>query len=321
MTILVAGATGVLGQSVVPLLVARGHAVRGLARSTRGEEAVRRMGAEPARGDLLEPATLEPAARGCEAVLHLATAIPTGRRLRYSDFALNDRVRTEGTRNLLAAALAAGVRRYVQQSVAFLHRTEGAEWADEDSPVVDSPALSSAIEMERLVWQSHGLDRLSTVILRGGSFYDPRANHTRRMFDGLRRGLLPLAGNGDNYWSLVHVDDMASACAAVVEASRPGQCYLVVDDEPVQVRELFAAVARALGGPGPRRWPDWLIRLVAGAPALDLLRASFRCRNVRIRHELGWKPAWPTYREGIAAVLRDWEAGSGDRLARPPAVP
>jgi nucleoside-diphosphate-sugar epimerase len=307
LNILVAGATGVLGRSLVPLLRGRGHAVRGLARSARAEETVRGLGGEPVRGDLLDPAGLEAAARGCQAVLHLATSIPTRRRLRYSDFALNDRVRTEGTRNLLAAALAAGARRYVQQSVAFLHQTAAEEWADEDSPLADSPALGSAIEMERLVWQSHGLDGLSTIIVRGGSFYGPGSPHTRRMFDALRRGLLPLAGAGDNYWSLIHVDDMAGACAAAAEAARPAQCYLAVDDEPVRVRELFTAVARARGGPAPRRWPEWLIRLLAGAPALDLLRASFRCRNARILRDLGWRPAYPTFREGIPAVLRAWK--------------
>jgi nucleoside-diphosphate-sugar epimerase len=129
------------------------------------------------------------------------------------------------------------------------------------------------------------------------------------MFDALRRGLMPLARTGENYWSLVHVDDMAAACAAAVEAARPAQCYLVVDDEPVQVRKLFAAVARARAGPAPRRWPDWLIRVLAGAPALDLLRASFRCRNTRLRRDLAWKPAYPTYREGVAAVLGDWDRG------------
>ncbi len=310
MRILVAGATGVLGRPVVRLLKARGHEVRGLARSAGNEETLRLAGAEPVRANLFDPPSLEAAARGCEAVLHLATSIPVRRRPRAEDFSLNDRMRTEGTRNLLAAALAARARRYVQQSVALFHHSAGEEWVDEEAPLADHPLAQSSLEMERLVWQSHGLDGLSTVILRGGVFYGPDAAHTRQLFSALRAGLMPMAGDGENYWSLVHTEDMASAVVTATEAPLATRVYLVVDDEPVKLRVLFAHVARAQGGPRPRRWPAWLVALLAGRLALDSLRASFRCLNVRLKKDLGWRPAYPTYREGVQAVLGAWASRS-----------
>lgn len=308
MKILIAGGTGVVGRPVVKRLVERGHAVRALARSAANEETLRRLGAEPARADLFDPGSLEAAARGCEAVLHLATAIPRRMRPRPADFALNDRIRTEGTRNLLAAALAARAHRYVQQSVAFFHHSAGEEWVDEDSPIGDHPLAGAVVEMERQVWQSHGLDGLSTVILRGGMFYGPESGHTRDLFAALRRGFMPLAGDGRNYWSLIHTEDMAAACVAAAEASHPSQVYLVVDDLPVRAAEFMAHVARARGRRTPRRLPAWLVTLLAGPLNAGLLRASFRCRNDHLRRELGWSPSYPTYREGVDAILRAWAA-------------
>jgi nucleoside-diphosphate-sugar epimerase len=311
--VLVAGATGVLGRGVVRLLLERRHEVRGLSRSAANDALLLGLGAQPFRADLFDPDGLRAAAAGVGAVLHLATAIPTRRRVRRSDFALNDRIRTEGTHNLLAAALAGGARRYVQQSVAFLHHNAGEEWADEDSPVSAPPVLESCIEMERMVWQSQGLEGIGTVILRAGSFYGPEAAHTRRMFAALKSGLMPLVGSGDNYWSLIHTDDMAAAVVAAAEAQRPERLYLVVDDQPVRLQELFAHVAHELGGRPPRSLPAWLVSLLAGPLAPEMLRASFRCRNARIKKDLGWKPAFPTYREGVSAILRAWGAGARSR--------
>ncbi len=306
MRVFVAGATGVLGRPVLRLLRARGHEVVGLARSEANVEVLQKLGAEPAGCDLFSPESLDAPIRACDAVLHLATAIPRRPRPRLRDFALNDRIRTEGTQNLLAAALHCGVKRFVQQSIALLHWGEGDEWVDEDTPLCDHPLFTSAIEMERLVWQSHGLDGLSTVILRGGWLYGPEATQARQLFGALRSGLMPMAGSGDNYWSLVHSQDMARACVAAVEARRPSQLYLVVDDEPVRVRDLFAHVARAQHRRPPRRAPDWLVGLLAGRLVRELLQASFRCQNKRLKQELGWTPSFPTYREGVEAVLRAW---------------
>lgn len=313
MKLFVAGATGVLGRVVVRKLRERGHEVRGLARSDANEERLRLLGAEPARCDLFDAPSLSEAVRGCEAVLHLATSIPRRRRQRLKDFALNDRIRTEGTRNLLAAALAARARRYVQQSIAILLEGAGGEWVDEEAPLKDHPRLQSAVEMERLVWQSQGLEGMSTVILRGGWFYGHEADSTRQIFAALRSGFMPLPGAGENFWSLIHVDDMAQACVAVTEFHRPDPVYLAVDNEPVQVRELFSFVAGAQGGPPPRRWPAWLVRAVTGPLVYDMLSASFRCRNDRLRRQTGWSPAYPTYRHGVEAILRAWAEGGRPR--------
>jgi nucleoside-diphosphate-sugar epimerase len=295
---------------VIPRLRSRGHAVIGLARSDGNVELLLKMGAEAVGCDLFSAKSLEAPIRGCDAVLHLATSIPRKRRPRLTDFALNDRIRTEGTRNLLAAALRCGVKRYTQQSIALLHSGHQEAWADEDGPLADHPLYTSAIEMERMVWQSQGLDGLTTVILRGGLFYGPTAWHTRHMFGALRSAMMPIMGAGDNYWSLIHTDDMASACVAAVEAPTPSQLYLVVDDEPVQVKDFFTHVAGAQERRPPRHAPAWLVSLLAGPLARDMLSSSYRCRNRRIKHELDWAPSYPTYKEGVAAILDAWSRGS-----------
>lgn len=304
--VFVAGATGVLGRVVVPELCARGHEVIGLARSDSNVDLLQKLGAEPVRCDLFAAKSLEAPMRGCDVVLHLATSIPFKRRPRLGDFSLNDRIRTEGTRNLLAAALRCGVKRFVQQSIALLHSGHREAWADEEGPLGDHPPYASAIEMERTVWQSHGLEGLSTVILRGGWFYGPTAIHTRRLFGALRRGMLPVMESGENHWSLIHVNDMATACVAAAEAPTPSQLYLVVDDEPARVKDLFAHIARAQNRRPPRYAPAWLVSLLAGPLAREMLAASYRCRNRRIKRELSWKLVYPTYREGVAAVLQAW---------------
>lgn len=308
--VFVAGATGVLGRVAVPELCARGHEVIGLARSDGNVELLQKLGAEPIGCDLFAAKSLEAPMRGCDVVLNLATSIPRKRRPRLRDFSLNDRIRTEGTRNLLAAALRCGVKRFVQQSIAVLHSGHLEAWADEEGALGDHPLYTSAIEMERTVWQSHGLEGLSTVILRGGWFYGPTAIHTQQLFGALRKGMMPVMGSGENHWSLIHVNDMATACVAAAEAPAPSQLYLAVDDEPVCMKDLFAHIARAQDRRPPRHAPAWLVSLLAGPLAKEMLAAAYRCRNRRIKRELAWRPAYPTYREGVAAVLQAWSGSA-----------
>src|SRR5260370_3920578 len=150
MRVFVAGATGVLGRLVVRELVARGHAVTGLARSPASEAVLCRLGAAPAPGDLFDVDSLIRAAAGADVVMHLATAIPTGSRQTLCDWRLNDRLRTEGTANLLDAARRVRARFYVQQSVTLVHGSAGESWVDEDSPVIPHRVLDSAVVTERL---------------------------------------------------------------------------------------------------------------------------------------------------------------------------
>lgn len=279
MRVVVFGATGVLGRQVVPRLVERGHQVRAVVR--RAEQAAKwqHLGVETQLGDILDANTVGAAVTGCAAALHLATAIPhVGG---AQDWTLNDRIRREGTRHLLTACESAGCRRYIQQSIAFMCGDTGGAPADESSPLEPNAFLQSALDMEAMVKAA----TLDWCMLRGGLFYGP---HTFE--DGWRdsagQGTLELPGDGASRLSLVHQVDMARAVVLATENASGRTVYNVVDDEPVSYRDLFAYLAALCGGPAP----------VTGGEAF---LPSFAASNRRIKAELGWMPAYPTYRSGM----------------------
>jgi 2-alkyl-3-oxoalkanoate reductase len=281
MKIAVIGATGVLGRQVLPRLVERGHRVRAIARQATEVEKLQRMGIEAVLGDILEPGTLLPATAGCEAALHLATAIP--RPGQPQNWSLNDRIRREGTRNFVGACQANGVRRYIQQSITLLYGEHGQEIVDEDAAVQSNPITQSAVEMETIVQAGS----FEWSILRGGLFYGPYTEREDEWRGALRAGELQLPGDGRDLISLVHVVDMARAVVTAVESALPGSMYNVVDDEPVSYSRLFTYMAAQLDtavppADGPRFLP------------------SLGCSNARARQELSWQPVYNSYRSGLA---------------------
>jgi len=281
MRVVVVGATGVLGRSVVPQLVERGHAVRAVVRRPEQARVLERLGVEATPGDILDPASLDHAAAGCDAALHLATAAP--RPGASMDWALNDRIRREGTHHLLAAAARGGARRYVQQSIALVYGEQGVRIADEATPLAPGPVARSAADMEGLVRVS----ALDWRILRGGIFYGPGTGREDAWRAAARAGALRTPGDGSVLVSLIHVADMASAVALALDEGLPRAVYNVVDDEPVAWRELYGYVAAQEGGPNP-------------APGGPVVWPSLGCGNARIKADLGWRPAYPTYRSGLA---------------------
>jgi 2-alkyl-3-oxoalkanoate reductase len=303
MRVFVAGATGVLGRHVVRALVSRGHTVVGLARRPLNEALLRSLGAIPAPADLFDPDSLVRAAAGAEVVMHLATAIPGGPRQTLADWKQNDRVRIEGTACLLEATRRIHAACYLQQSDARVHGSAGEAWVDENFPLVPHRVFDSGVTMERLVREAHERHRLPTVVLRAGSFYHPEADSTRATVDGLRSGRLAVIGMGANFQSLVHVEDMAHACVLAAEQQPAGETFLVVDDEPVRLRDLYTHIARETRGPKPRYLPPAVARLLHGSLAVDLASASLRCRNARLKRHLAWQPRYPTYHDGLAPIL------------------
>lgn len=280
MRILVVGATGVLGRQVVPRLLERGHTVRAIVRDPGRVPLFKRMGVETVMGDILDGESLKVAARGCEAALHLATAIPrSGER----DWSLNDRIRREGTRNLLDAAALNDVRRYVQQSIAMLYNHDGQEIVTESAPLHPSEVIQSAADMEEMVRAS----ALEWCILRGGLFYGAGTGREEEWRQAAQEGKLVYPGDGRDLVSLAHVVDMARAVVIATEKAPPASVYNAVDDEPVSYRELYSYVAAQLGAEEPK----------GGGPRV--LR-SFGCSNARLKEELRWQPAYPTYRSGLA---------------------
>lgn len=245
MKIFVVGSTGVLGRHAVPRLLERGHQVRTVARKAEQVKQLQRLGADAALGDILDAESLGRTATGCEVALHLATAIPKPGGAQ--DWAPNDRIRREGTRNLLTACHHAGVRRHVQQSTCFLYRYQPGALADETTPLEPPPFLQSTLDMEELVQVSP----LDWCILRGGFFYGPNTFEDAWR-EALRQGTLPLPGDGRAQLSLIRQVDMATAVVLAAERAPARSIYNVVDDRPVTYKELFDYMAILVGGPAPK---------------------------------------------------------------------
>ena len=309
MRVFLAGASGAIGRPLVPKLVAAGHEVTGMTRSEESAEAIRAAGARAAVVDVFDTEALNAAVAesAAEVVIHELTALPD--RLDFKNPHLYDatnRVRGEGTQNLLAAARAAGAGRFISQSIAFAYAPTGAMVkTEEDRMLTEAPGpfgsgLRTLAEMERAVLDAEG------IVLRYGFFYGPGTYYGR---DGsgsadVRRRRLPVVGKGTGVTSFVHVDDAADATVAAVERGAPG-IYNITDDEPAPMREWVPVFAEAAGAKRPLRVPVWLAKLVAGkavaAFALELRGAS----NAKAKRELGWAPAHPSWRRGFAEALAD----------------
>jgi 2-alkyl-3-oxoalkanoate reductase len=302
MRVLVAGPTGVLGRPTVRRLVRAGHEAVGLVRSDEKAALVRSLGGAAVRGDVLDAESVLEAARGAEAVINLATAIPTARVERRSAWELNDRVRREGARNLIRAARRVGAQVYVQGSVLYVYGDHGESWIDEEASTTSHPMIDSAIEAEEATREANG-DGLATVILRFGTPYARDAWHTQLLVDRARKRELPILGDGRGFWSLIHADDAARATVLAMEDGPDGAIYNVADDEPVRMADLVTYLAELLGAPAPRRVPTMAARLLAGNDVTSLLSSSIRLSNRLIRDELGFEPAYPSFREGLAEVL------------------
>ncbi len=302
--IFVAGATGVLGRKALPLLVQAGHTVRGVARGDEKAAQLRALGIEPSQISLFEPDEVRRAVEGCEAVIHIATKIPPMARARKREaWAENDRLRTEATKIMVDASLAAGVRLFIKESVTFTYPDCGSDLITEETPLSEEHGwLQSTYDAERETRRFEGQGRRA-LILRFGNFQDPTSDQTRDSLALLRRRIAPVVGAPEGYWSIIHVSDAASALLASLGA--PSGVYNIVDDEPLTRREYSDAAASALSLRPPRFLPVWPIKLFGGGGVATLLRSQ-RVSNAKFRRETGWSPRHPSAREtwrNLAAAL------------------
>jgi nucleoside-diphosphate-sugar epimerase len=306
MKVLVAGATGALGKQLVPQLVAAGHDVTGMTRSRA--DAVRRLGARPVLADALGPEQVSAAVAQArpDVIVHELTALPDALDVRHFDreFELTNRLRTEGTDHLLAAARANGVKRFVAQSYAGWPYERSGGWVkDEDAPLDPAPidAMRRALDAIRHLEDAvTGADFLEGIALRYGGFYGPGTSLSRggEQLAQIRARKFPVVGDGAGVWSFVHIEDAARATLLAVERGGRG-IYNVVDDEPAPVREWLPAAAQLVGAKPPRHVPVWLGRLVAGEAATVMMTEVRGASNARAKRELGWLPRH-SWREGFA---------------------
>ncbi len=304
---LVAGASGVLGRRIVRQLVARNHTVVGLTRSETAEATVRSLGGEPRRADLFDAEAVAQAAKGCEIVIRVATAIPTKVRTGPKDWAMNDRIRREGTSSLVAAAARAGARAFLQESVVWAVGTLDGRPFDEDAPPANDPVLASALDGERIAREASLSQGFDALALRCGGFYSADGWHTRLLAESIAKGRPVLIGRQSPVWSMVHTDDAASAFVKASEAPRTGVWH-IVDDRPVPLADFLGEMAQRLDARPPRRMPRWLGRMFLGRYGTRILSSSFSTSNARFRREFGWRPSFPTYAEGLEEVVTSWRS-------------
>lgn len=314
MRVFVAGATGTLGVPVVRALVAGGHHVTGLTRSAEKRGVLERLGAVPAIADALDSAGLERVVREAAPthVLHLLTALPRNGPVRMAHIRPTLRLKIDGTANLLKAAIAAGAKRIVGESIIYaygfgardglvteadpLGGPESVPWLDE---VIHG---TRSLETQLLAADRAGL--IEAIPLRFGFFYGAQSPSTRfsmRML--LVRGLPVIRGAEDGRAAFIHLDDATSATIAALERGTAGEVYNVVDSDPVSMNEFFRRAAEASGAPRPWRLPLWIARLTMPYAA-TMMTTRLVISNHKAMRDLAWWPAYPSSVEGLRQVAR-----------------
>lgn len=307
--VLVAGGTGVLGRATLPALVAAGHSVRSTARGRDKAELVRRLGAEPVECDLYERSSVRKAIAGCDAVIRLTTKIGSVAKIRDPKvWAETNRLRTEGARILVDAAISEGVPTYIHESVTFVYGDGGTRWLTEDSHTddADNDIMRSALAGEEEAARSSDSGGKG-IVLRFGGFYGADAPSTIETFAMARRRLLFQIGSGENYFSSIYVPDAGRAVAAAVTV--PAGIYNVCDDQPVLFAEYLRALAAAAGAKKPLHMPAFLGPMMFGQ-AWRYFSRSQRVSNAKLKRTSHWTPEVKSVVEGwplVAAELRSHE--------------
>lgn len=309
MKVLVAGASGAIGTQLIPLLHEAGHSVLGVAHSKHGAEGVRALGAEAVVVDLLDRESVDDAlaGRSADAIIHQASGL-SRTPMRHRDLRPTNALRTRGTRNLLSAARALGVRRFVTQSffLGYGYHDHGSVRVDESHPFGQTTGdafdehLHAMRVNEEQVFEAADIEG---VALRYGLFYG-NDRSTRGMRAQLLRRRLPVPRT-TAVTSLIHLEDAASCTIAALERGRPGHAYNVADDHPLPLGEFIGTLAEIVGAPRPPTIPGWVLRPLPYAHAF-MVTSSIRMSADKAKADLGWTPRYPTSRDGLEATKRNW---------------
>ncbi|MFD0275301.1 NAD-dependent epimerase/dehydratase family protein [Kitasatospora sp. NPDC127111] len=309
MRVFVAGGTGVLGRRLVPQLVARGHQVTATTTSAAKLALLEQLGADGVVMDGLDAVSVGGAVAAArpDAIVHQMTAISMTHAgkpdMKHMDrwFALTNRLRTEGTDHLLAAAEATGVPHVVAQSYAGWNGIREGGWVKtEEDPLDPTPVAAARPTMEAIRHVEGAVVRAGGAALRYGALYGPGASDD--LVRLVRKRQLPLVGAGTGHSSWVHLDDAASATVLAVEQRARG-VFNIVDDEPAPAREWLPVLAAHAGAKPPMRVPKGLARLLAGDVAVTMMTEGRGFSNAKAKRELGWQLRYPSWRQGFAQGL------------------
>jgi nucleoside-diphosphate-sugar epimerase len=312
MRVFVAGSTGAIGRVLVPLLLESGHEVVALSRTPRKARDLEALGAKVAVADALDRDALTEAICRAEpeVIIHQLTALTGVANFKKldEDFALTNRLRTEVTDTLLAAARRAGARRFIAQSFCgWPFAREGGPVKTEEDPLDPNPPASFRETLAAIRYLEEAVCRagdLEGLALRYGFFYGPGTSITRNgpIVQLIRRRLLPIVGNGAGVWSFIHIQDAAQATAAAVARGAPG-IYNTVDDEPAAVSTWLPYLAKAVGAKPPWRVPVWLGKLLIGEGGVTMMTEIRGASNAKAKRELDWQPIYPSWRRGFVEGL------------------
>lgn len=294
MRIFVAGASGALGRPLVRRLVEAGHDVTGL--TSKNPDVVASLGARPAEANAFDADGLrdEVVAAKPELIVHALTRIPKSPFLTPGRLKINDRLREEGTKNLIAAALAAGTPRMIAESITFAFRGR----SEENMRPVEhmggfQRSVVAAQSLESQVLEFEG------VVLRFGLFYGPGTSVNEEIPRALKRRILHIIGPGTAWWSFIHVDDAANAVIAAIEKGKAGETYNICDDEPILAKEALALIAEAASVPKPRHLPNIGPRYVR-----YYFNKMTGANNSKAKIDLAWTLEFPTFKHGFPETLR-----------------
>lgn len=301
MRIFITGATGVVGRRVIPLLLAAGHHVSAVGRTPERCAALEKMGAVGRQVDLFDGDRVRRAVAGHDVVINLATHIPTFSRIFLPGaWHENERIRRIASANLAEAAKVSGVPRFIQESFAPVYPDRGDEWVEEDTPLHPVRYNRSILDAEAAMTRFAAGGGVG-VTLRFAFFYGADSAFTRDAFLYVRRGWAPVFGSTTAFMSSVSHDDAATAVVAGLQAG-PG-AYNVVDDEPVRRREYAESLASILDVASPKFPPAFLARLFGSLG--EMLGRSIRISNRKLCTETGWKPMYPSVRDGWRAIVNE----------------
>jgi nucleoside-diphosphate-sugar epimerase len=308
MRVFVAGGTGVIGRRLVPQLVARGHQVTATTTSPAKLGLLQQLGAEGVVMDGLDAASVgeRVATARPDAIVNEMTGLSMARvgrpNLRNPDrfFAITNRLRSEGTDHLLAAAEAIGVTNFAAQSAAIFNTIREGGWLKTEEEPLDPGPANARESAEAIGHLEEVVVKAGGAVLRYGALYGPGAIDDQ--VEAVRKRLFPLVGGGTGYFSWVHLDDAASATVLALEQQASG-VFNIVDDEPAPASEWLPYLAQCAGAKRPRRLPKWLARLLAGEMMVAMMTEGRGFSNAKAKRELGWQLRYPSWRQGFKQEL------------------
>lgn len=306
MRVFVTGATSFVGKAIVKALLQRRHEVVGLVRDAKRAKDLEPLGVTPVIGDMLEPTTYENVVPTVDGVIHAAQYPIQGRftRQKIGRMKRADTLMTQ----VLSQACLAHDKKFVYTSSTLTYGDQADRWITEQSPLHAPPIAKAHEQLVKKLLSLYQEQHLRVIIIAPGWVYGAGGLFKQSFYDTQQKGQLSVFGAGKNYWSPIHVDDLAAAYALAIESEAYGEVYNVVDNQPLPMRDIVRLFTDALEVKPVGSMSLWLLKLILGGPLVDSLAISFRVKNEKVKRALGWQPHYRTFQEGIPEVVKALKA-------------